>query len=473
MKFDKLFSSINQENLKKPTVIFFIFSLCFSFWFIDFWKPYNTAKNHNNFNWDIMNYYSYLPAKFCNNNSFDFHMGADSLYLPVGPLGYFVPKATYGMSAMYSPFFALGYKVAVNQNSPLTGFSEPFATCVRWGSIFYVLLGLFFLRQLLLVWFNELVTAITLFAVLFGTLLFNYTFSQSEMTHGYLFCLFSIFLYLTHKWHLEQRYLYTVFIGIVFTMISLIRPTEIFVCLFFILWNIRKPEDFKIKVSFFLRNYKHILLILAIGVLMWIPQFLFWKDVTGMYVYYPYFEEGFFWKDPQILNILFSYRKGWITYTPMIVMAFIGFFFVKKEFPVSKWAFIFITCLMIYVLSCWWDWAFGGCFGAREFCQQIAFLAIPIAYFVDFVFYSPKHPAVKGLLSLLSVAFIFSCVFLNIGQTYQYNHQQIHPMGMTEKLYWKVFRQYQFNDHFPEDYWGNVKIQDYEKTIKGKERDNK
>ncbi|MBS4065011.1 MAG: hypothetical protein KGZ74_10660 [Chitinophagaceae bacterium] len=318
-------------------------------------------------------------------------------------------------------------------------------------------------------WFNEVVTAVTLFAVLFGTLLFNYTYSQSEMTHGYLFCLFSVFLYLTYKWHQQQRYLFTVLIGIVFTLISLIRPTEIFICLFFILWNIKKPVDFKEKVRFFLRNYKHILLILLIGVIMWLPQFYFWKNRTGMYVYYPYFEEGFFWKDPQILNILFSYRKGWITYTPMIAMAFVGFFFIKKDFPVSRWSFIFITCLMIYVLSCWWDWAFGGCYGAREFCQQIAFLAIPIAYFVDFVFYSAKKIPLRGLLSLTMLVFIFSCVCLNIGQTYQYNHGRIHPMGMTKKVYWDIFRKYQFTDEY--NYWGDIKVQDYEKTIKGEGRD--
>jgi hypothetical protein len=128
---------------------------------------------------------------------------------------------------------------------------------------------------------------------------------------------------------------------------------------------------------------------------------------------------------------------------------------------------------MIYVLSCWWDWAFGGCFGAREFCQQIAFLAIPIAYFVNFALYSPKNRVVKGLLSLVSVVFIFSCVFLNIGQTYQYNHQQIHPSGMTKNIYWKTFRQYQFDDNFINYYWSNVKTEDYEKTIKGIDRDNK
>lgn len=470
MKFSKAAQFFSQENLKKPTVIFFIFSFCFSFWFLDFWKPYNTAKNQNNFNWDIMNYYSYLPAKFCNHGSFDFFLGADSLYLPIGPLNTFVPKATYGMPVMYAPFFAAGYKIALNQKSPLNGFSEPFATCVRWGSIFYVFLGLFFLRKLLLVWFNEVVTAITLFATLFGTMLFNYTFSQSEMPHGYLFCLFCIFLYLTYKWHREQRYLYTILIGFVITMVSLIRPTEIFIALFFILWNVRKLSDLRAKFYFFLVNYKHILLILLIGIVMWIPQFLFWKQHTGMYVYYPYFDEGFFWKDPQVLNILFSYRKGWITYTPLIVMAFTGFFFVKKDFPISRWSFAFITGLMVYVLSCWWDWAFGGCFGAREFCQQIAFLSIPIAFFVDFVFYSPKKQVLKGLLSLVTMVFLFSCVCLNIGQTYQYNHQRIHPMGMTEKVYWDVFRTYQFTDDYQYKYWGDIKLQDYDKMLKG-ERD--
>jgi hypothetical protein len=302
-------------------------------------------------------------------------------------------------------------------------------------------------------------------------MLFDYTFSQSEMTHGYLFSLFSIFLYLTYKWHLEQKFKYTFFLGFVFVMISLVRPTEVFIFLFFLLWNVKKPEDFKTKFFFFLKNYKHFLLILLMGIIMWLPQFYFWKQRTGMWVYYPYFEEGFFWNDPQILNILFSYRKGWITYTPMIVMAFIGFFFVKKDSPISKWTFIFITSLMIYVLSCWWDWAFGGCYAAREFCQQIAFLAIPIAYFVDFIFYSPKKFKLQGLLALASMVFIFSCVCLNIGQTYQYNHQRIHPSGMTKKVYWDIFRQYQFKDDYT--YWGDIKEPKYEDYLKGEGRDNK
>lgn len=468
MKLSDLKGCFTQETFKKPTVIFFIFSVCFAFWFLDFWKPYNTAKKHNNFNWDIMNYYSYLPAKFCNNNSFDFHVGADSLYLPIGPKDSFIPKTTYGMSLMYAPFFALGYKVAINQKSPLTGFSEPFATCIRWGSLFYVFMGLFFLRKFLLLWFSEMVTALTLFAVLYGTMLFNYTFSQSELTHGYLFALFSLFLYLTYRWHLEQKYILTLALGFVIGLIALIRPTEIFMLVFFVFWNVRSRAELKLKLRFLLGNYLHLLIILLVCVLLWVPQFLFWKEHAGTYFYFSYPGERFFWNDPQIVNILFSYRKGWVTYTPLVVAAFAGFVFIKNDFPLSKWVFILITALMVYVLSCWWDWCFGGCFGARAFCQYIAFLSIPLAFFIEFVFYSPKTFLFKGLLSACVLAFIFSCVCLNIGQTYQYNHSRIHPSGMTKKVYWEVFRTFQFRDDYVYQYWGGLKHPDYEAFKAGK-----
>src|SRR3954468_6842446 len=101
---------------------------------MDLWRAWHTKQT--NFVWDIANYYSYLPAKFCNNNSFAFNPEV-SQYLPASPKGEKISKVTYGMSILYAPFFALGYKIAINQNSPRDGFSEPFRTCIHWGSIFY------------------------------------------------------------------------------------------------------------------------------------------------------------------------------------------------------------------------------------------------------------------------------------------------------------------------------------------------
>ncbi|MEI8137334.1 MAG: hypothetical protein WCH21_08425 [Bacteroidota bacterium] len=478
MKFNFSKYSFSEATLKKPSVIFLIFVTCFSFFFVDLFKIWDAHKSQHNFRWDIFNYYCYLPYKFCNNNSFEFvndsfdaNEFSGSGFIPRYPDGKLIPKATYGMSVMYAPFFVLAYKIAYNQGSPLTGFSEPFATCVHWGSVFYVIFGLFFLRKFLLNFFNEWVTTITLSITFFGTMLFVYTYNLSEMSHGYLFFLFSVFLYLIPKWHAQQKFIYTVLIGISIGLISLIRPTEIIVFVFFVFWNVRTLPELKEKFRFFLKNYLHIIIIGVIGVLLWIPQFIFWKNQTGNYFFFSYPGERFFWNDPQIINILFSYRKGWVTYTPVIITAFIGFFFIKKDFPLSKWVLISVTCLFVYVLSCWWDWFFGGCFGARGFCQHIAFLSIPIAFFIQFVFYTSKKYIFKPIISLLTIVFLASCICLNLAQSYQYVNRHIHPTGMSKETYWYIFGKFYYDQEDDYKFWGTIKAPDYDKLKSGEDRE--
>ena len=461
----------SNDTLKKPSILFLVFSVCFAFWFVDFWAAYSAAQKGTNFTWDVFNYYSYLPAYFCNNGSFEFGKLIESGFNPVGPLNTHLPKTTYGMSIMYAPFFALAYKIAYNSGTPLTGFSEEFSYCIHWGSMFYVLLGLIFLRKHLLLYFNETVTTITLFASLFGTMLFNYTFSNSEMSHGYLFCLFTGFLYLTDKWHRTPKWSLTIGLAIILGVISLVRPTEILIFLFFIFWNVRSYLDFKEKMTFFLKKYLHFLLMLLIGVLMWVPQFLFWKTHAGTYFYFSYPGERFFWTDPQIFNILFSYRKGWITYTPLILLSFVGLFFIKKSFPLTKGFFVFFVSLNIYMLSCWWDWFFGGCFGARGFCQNIAYLAWPIAFVINSVLYGENSLKYKGLAALLLLVFVFSCVCQNLGQTYSYHNKKIHPFAMSETIYWKTFRTYSFNTQFEQEFWEYIDEPNYETLRSGENRD--
>lgn len=457
----------DASTFRKPTLVFFVFSICFAFWFNDFWRPYNVQLNQNNFVWDVFGYYSYLPATFCNNGSFEW-ADQPSDHNPVGPLKTHLPKYTYGMALMYSPFFALGYKVAINQKSPLNGFSEPFATCIRWGSIFYVFLGLLFLRKLLLFYFNEPVVALTLLGCLFGSVLFTYAFIQSEMTHGYLFTLFSAFLYYTHQWHRAQKFRYTLALAFVLGLISVIRPTEVFIFFFFVFWNVKSRADLKIKFTFLLKNYLHLAVMLLMAILLWIPQLLFYKHYAGSYFYFSYSGEGFFWKDPQILNILLSYRKGWITYTPLVVLAFAGFFFVRKRFPVAGLTFFLVTALTVYVLSCWWDWGYGGCFGAREFCQHMAYLAIPMASIISYASDTVQRSVLRGFLGLVTMAFVFSCVCLNLGQSYLYQKVGfIHFDGMTKEIYWEIFNKYQFKRDFPEFYQKNLREPNFEKMRNG------
>lgn len=456
---------------KKPSVLLLLFSCCFALWFQDFLKPFNSAKNENNFVWDAFGYYSYLPSTFYYNGSFEF--GNNEWFLPITPDGRHYPKYTYGVALMEAPFYGAGYLWARATSQPVNGFTAPFAESVRWGAILYVFIGLFFLRKFLLLYFTEVPVAIALFSCLFGSLLYMYTFMQGEISHGYLFFLFSLFLFYTQKWHLEQKRIYSVILAALLGLISVIRFTEIYIALVFIFWNVKTLGDLRQKFLLLFKHYLQLLWFPLLGFLFWIPQFIFWKHHLGTYFYDTYVNEKFFWGDPQVLNVLFSYRKGWITYTPIVLLAFAGVFFVRKGFPLSRFSFVFLIALTVYVFSCWWDWAYGGCFGSRAFCPLICILSVPIAAISETVLNAGSGSWLKNLSGAALLAFVFLCSFQNIGQSYQYmNQRQIHPWATSRFIFWGTFRQYQYGGDFVNPYWSELLFRNEGAWRNGEERND-
>jgi hypothetical protein len=457
----------------KPSVLFLLFTVCFSIWTMDLWRQWHVIdKTDNNFRWDVAGYYSYLPAFFvCDSNTTDCIPELYKTSLIDAPFNGKITKGTYGMALMYSPWFALGYKIAMNEHQPLDGYCEPFATSLHWGSIFYALLGLILLRNLLVKFFSEKVTAITLAIIFFGTNLFYYSLGQSEMTHGYLFFLYSAFLLTAYHWYQEQTFRKTILLGSIIAVITLIRPTEIIISVLFLFVALKPDETIGNRISFLLKKLIHILIIIFIGIVVWIPQLMFWKAHTGHYFFFSYPGERFYWGDPQIINILFSYRKGWLVYSPLLILAFIGFFFMKKEMKLLRNCILVLTLLNIYVLSCWWDWFFGGGFGGRGFVQHYSYLSFPIAALVAFLLEKLDKVVLKNILALSFYVIIFSGICLNVGQSYQYVQGIIHFNSMTKKTYWHVFGKYKIYGVAERDYWQSLSAPNYDKLRSGEQRD--
>lgn len=435
---------------------------------MDFWRLWHSGET--GITWDVAQYYSYLPAKFCNNNSFNFTNGQE-YNLPLSPRGERMPKFTYGMALLYSPFFALGYKVALNQKDPTDGYSEPFSTCLHWGSIIYGLLGLLLLRNFLVKYFDEKTTTLTLAIVFLGTNLFYYIVGWGEMSHGYLFFLNSALLLTVWHWHQKVTLARSFLIGLLIGIISLIRPSEIIVASIFVFWNVNGKREMKDQMLKLWQNKWHLMLMMFIGFLIWLPQLLFWKKMTGQYFYFSYTGERFFWTDPQVINILFSFRKGWLLYSPLVILAFIGFFFMKGEEKKLRPLLIILLISNIYILSCWWNWFFGGSFGARAFVQHLSWLAIPIAASCRFLMNPGNYRSFWQYGRYLFYAFVFCGIFLNLGQTYQYVNHMIHPTSMTKETYSLIFGKYYLNSNNKSAWWGTVKEADDQKLRSGEDRD--
>ncbi len=455
----------------KPSVMFLIIVSCFVTVTMDVWRSWHT--NQSQVSWDVANYYSYLPAYFGNNGSFEFNNpGFENNYLPVYPGdNKHIPKTTYGMALMYSPLYALGYKIAINQNDPRDGFSEPFYTVLHWGTMAYALLGLLLLRNFLVKFFSEKVTTITLIVLFMGTTLFFYSVSMPEMPHSNLFFLFAAFLLVNYHWHHKQSVGSSLLLGALIGLIALIRPTDIMIGLVFLFWPMGEKFDLKQKFMFLLSKWKTLLLMFLAAFLIWLPQMLFWKYRTGHLLYFSYPGERFFWTDPQIINVLFSYRKGLFVYTPLLLVACVGFFFMRDRLKPLRGLLIFISVLNLYIVSCWWDWFFGGSFGARAFVQHFAYLSIPLAAIIAFVFEEWQLPDWNKLARLLATIVFTLGIGLNLFQTYQYVNGIIHFHSMSRATYWLVFGKAKLNEQQQAEFWGTLYLPDYDKLRSGENRD--
>ena len=414
--------------------------------------------------WDVKSYYAYLPAFFIEKDmSLEFMKKDPEKYWKwIWPVETATGKkcivTTMGLSMLYSPFFLIAHGVASVTDYSSDGYSEPYAFALHFSAMFYVLFGLFFLRKFLLKYFRQPTVLITLIVVFIGTNLFYYTAYIAAMSHSYNFALISIFLYFTDKWYEKPGYKRTIIIGIVFGLITLIRPTNIVVLLVFIFFGVFKPSEIKERIALLLRNYKKILVMLLFYLLIWIPQFAYWKYVSGKFFYFSYGDLGasFYWKNPQLFDILLSYRKGWWVYTPVMFIAVLGVFLLLKQHRDKFLAVSLFLIVNIYVQASWWCWWFGGSFGLRAFVDSYGILAIPLAVVVE----RSIKARWKGYAVILVLGVL---TWYNTFQIKQMIHQTLHYWWMSRTAYWMNFLEATPS----QGYWETVPVPDYEKARKG------
>ena len=466
-------TALKKSNQITTYSLLFIF--VFMFFFQNYWRFWNSDKGETPFQWDADNYYSYLPATFIYHD-LDFSY-TKRYWLTTAPNGKGIAKGTYGMALLFCPFFLLGHKIAINQHSTLDGYSEPYGTCVHYGSLFYAFLGLVILGAVVRRFYSDGITALTLLTLFFATNLFYYTLRDGEMSHSYSFFLISLFMWLTCKWHERKKSIYFLWLGLTGGLLTLIRPTEILIFIIFMGYGVHRLEELKTKFKEVVFSFKNMLLGAAGFMLMWLPQMLYWKIKAGSFLFFSYgSEERFFWTDPQIFNLLFSYRKGWLVYTPLMLFSLLGLFFIlrRKQNTFKIPILLYLIC-NIYLLSSWWCWWYGGGFGMRALVQAYALLAIPLAAFYHYVFsLHLKKEFLTRLIKGSVVCLLSAFLCLNIIQTYQYDHPSGHRLlhydAMSKDAYWRIFGRFELSDADFEKLEKELIPPDYNAAKKGEHR---
>ncbi len=312
---------------------------------------------------------------------------------------------------MIAPFFMIAHAMAGWLDYPQDGFSFPYMLLANFATMCYVVAGLWVLGLFLIKLFTENIVALCLLTIALATNLYFFSIYLCPMSHGYLFFWYSCLLYSTHHWYKKPKIKYALLIGLSCGFIAIIRPTDVVVVLIPILYGVGSLKEFQEKIILIKNNFSHFAVAAFAFVIPIIPQIVYWKSISGNWLFYSYGDEGFDFLRPHIWGGFFSFTNGWLVYTPVMAFSLVGFVFLRKN---KEWwlSIISFFLLHIYIIYSWWCWFYINGMGSRPMVQVYAVLSIPLGY--SFVFLL-KNKWTKKLLLVLLLFF----AGLNIFQTWQ------------------------------------------------------
>ncbi len=390
---------------------------------------------------DGRGYYAYLPALLIDHDPTFARVAekeARLLAYPHYKPGYLVHsgkqkvnKYFVGEALLLFPFFLTGTLCSWFAGTDINGYSFFFQVFTGIGTLFYLFLGLIFLKRVLeSMQIRAMVVSLTLAAVLLGTNLFYYSLWQPTMSHVFSFFAINGFMYYTtraiREWSIKTASLMGFFLGV----ICLVRPTNI-VAVLLVPFLSGEPKSFSRFIGCAVAKKTSLILFGVIFIAVLAVQGLVWYIQTGKLIIWSYHGEGFNFGSPEIVNVLFSYRKGLFTYTPLILISLLGL----VPLLLRRWLQLASMCgfliLGTYVIASWWNWYYGDGFGLRAFIDYYGVSAILLATAINF---TRSKAILAGWTILLTLLVAF-----NFLQTWQYTHRVIQPNSMNSLKYHHIF----------------------------------
>lgn len=389
---------------------------------------------------DGRGYYAFLPALFIYQD-FNYHFYDSveskkfdkSLYKYVRiAQGKRVDKYFVGVSVLQMPFFLMAHASSAIFHKPMDGYSKLYFKFMHLSGIFYFMIGLIFLVKILLFYKIKIPNImVTITVIVFGTNLLYYGVYENSLSHIYSFGLINFWIYTLIRLIDRPQPKKILLLGVLLAFIVLIRPINgllIFSIPFFagswvkVQWLFKYVfQEWKWTVPTFLLAL--FILSIQLGVYYLSTGHLF-VDSYGD-------SEGLILSNPHFFKFLISYKKGLFLYTPIYLVSLFGTLFIFKENKFKFLAYFIFLIGLIYVLSSWHCWWYGGSFSSRVMVDYLAFFALPLAFLVD----KPKSLSLRIIIFAILVLLTAFCIF----QTYQYYYGYIHWSLMDHDRYWKVF----------------------------------
>lgn len=414
-----------------------LLTLVFAFTTMDKIDKINTGEKTCNCAYDGFGYYMYLPHLFSKGHlnieqewaqelQNKYCHGTYAYQLKQHWTGNNIDIYHMGVAIIMLPSYTVADVIARAGGYEADGFSYPYMIAYQLNALLFIFLGLLYLRKLLRLFTDEIRASIVLIVVAIGAnTYFTFNF-QYDLPHLYLFTINAASLYhlITYRNTDRKRSLW--FSAILFGLTVCVRPTQLIfgIIPFLVLYK---------KHGKTIQFLKYIALFGAFALFWNIPQILYWKMIGGEYIILNLHTEDIVLTDPNLLDFLFSYRKGWLLYSPIFLLLPIGWYFMYKKERMLFYATLAFSLLYIWVMSSWECWWYAASFGQRPMVDVYPIMAVPLVFLINEI----KKPAAMTAAGLFTIG----CIALNLIQSEQTALGILDGYRNSKEHYWHVFGQ--------------------------------
>jgi hypothetical protein len=343
---------------------------------------------------------------------------------------------TVGPAILWAPFLLaahLGVLLARSLGSAVAadGFSTPYRLTMALATAFYGFLGLLISFRLARKYVDETWALLATLAIWWASSLPIYMYFNPAWSHAHSAFVVALFLWYWHETRDTRSLGQWILLG---ALAGLMLDVYYANAMLFALLPFEAAREYAEAArkatpdtpSVPQLMARHLAFAVTLIICM-LPTF-----IAHLIVYGSVFQTGYIpirdwsWSSPYLLSVLFSANHGLISWTPILLFAFIGLFAFWRSVPRTGLAFLGAALAYYYFIASYPDWAGISSYGNRFFVSLTPLFILGVAVFLD---------RFTRIFRTRRAALVATCVFLscfvlwNAGLMFQWGTHLIPARG--------------------------------------------
>ena len=348
-----------------------------------------------------------------------------------------------GPAILWAPFLIPAHAAVLVSDKlgaaiPPDGFSWPYVDAMAFGTALYGFLALWISFRLARKYLPEKWALLAALGIWFGSSLPVYMYFNPSWSHAHSAFVVALFLWYWDRTRGARTWTQWAILGAIGGLmmdVYYVNALVLLVPLFEVLpryWKDMRAARGGPVARLFFQN----LLFTAVILAAFLPTILSKKIIYGGYLSFGY-GDLWHWNSPALLRVCFSSDHGLFSWTPLLLLAVVGLFFLLRRDRELAASLLLLFAIYVYTIGCYQDWAGISSFGNRFFVSLTPVFILGLAAFFDSLarLWEPR----RAVLIARAATAIF--IVWNLGLIYQWGMHLIPvrgPISWREATYNQV-----------------------------------